>query len=96
MPVEGTLKIIWMNRYTAAVPLYNLFFLPYAKPTYGAQKPHEIVGDDALENYLVILGFTPSEAHRWLAKVRGHDRPASIPNIMMPDQFVVDYEPPHR
>jgi hypothetical protein len=94
MPIEGSLRIIWMNRYTLALPLYHLFFLPYANPTDGAQKPHEIVGDDALESYLVVLGFTPADAHRWLAKVRGHDRAVLISNVMIPDTFLADYEPP--
>jgi hypothetical protein len=94
MSIEGSLDIMWMNPDVLGTPRYNLFFARYANFRNGAQQPYEIVGDEALENYLVRLGFTVEDAKHWIDKVHHERNAASIPNVWMPDERLVDYEPP--
>jgi hypothetical protein len=47
---EGTLHIVWTNRHEHAKPKYNVTFADYG-PSYE-MKSKEIVGEDALRDYL--------------------------------------------
>lgn len=94
MPIEGSLDIMWMNWGVPGPPRYNLYFLRYANPRNGAQQPHEVIGDESLEHYLVKLGFTAEDAKQWIDKVRHERSAASIPNVWMPDEHLADFEPP--
>jgi hypothetical protein len=93
MPIEGSLDIMWMNPKTSAAPRYNLFFLPYANPRNGSQKPYELVGDEALKEYLVKLEFKTADAEYWVETVRSQGR-RSIPNVWMPEWRLSEFERP--
>ena len=91
--IEGSLDIRWENygepRTTSK---YALLFARYRNFRNGAQKPKLIVGDDALEAYLIKIHFTPQNARERIKQVK-EKKSVSIKNTMMPTQFLADYEP---
>jgi len=96
MPIEGTLSLAWVNWNVSAPPRYQLLFSRYANPRDGALQPLEIIGDPALENYLVKqLGFTTETAKRWMDRVHRERNAVLIHNVIMLDECLAEYEPPN-
>jgi len=95
MPIEGSLRISWMNRGTADTSRYSLTFVArYGNFGHGVLKPYEIVGDEALKSYLVALGRMEMEAKNWVNQMRQGNRSVSIPTVWLPDDHLADFEPP--
>jgi hypothetical protein len=89
--VEGTLDIIWENNaQPTATPRYMVLFARYQNFKNGAQPYKSIVGTDALESYLIEVGFTTENARRWTEQVR--EGTISIPNVIMPEGQMAAYE----
>lgn len=89
--VEGRLDIAWVNcNAPQSTPRYDLIFMRYANFKSGAQKPNSIVGTDALETYLIKVGFDAGDARDWIRKINENNI-VSIPNILMPEQHLADY-----
>ncbi len=92
--IEGSLDIFWMNQIApAATPKYQLHFTRYIGFQSGAQPSKLIVGNDGLKSYLTELGFTPQDAETWTAQVH-ENRSVSIPNVMLPEQYLAPYLAP--
>jgi hypothetical protein len=92
--IEGSLNIFWVNQTElAATPKYQLHFVRYSGFQSGAQPSKLIVGADGLESYLTELGFTPQNARQWIAQAH-ENRSVSIPNVMLPEQYLAPYLAP--
>jgi hypothetical protein len=90
--VEGSLDIIWENKaQLTATPRYMLLFARYRNFKSGAQPSKKIVGKDALEAYLVAIGFEPRDAKEWARQVH-EKQEVSIPHVMMPEDQMAVYE----
>jgi hypothetical protein len=89
---EGSLDIHWENsNEPTATPHYRLLFLRYtATPSGGALQPKRIVGDQALQAYLVEIHFTPEDAGQWIEQLK-EQTSVSIPNVRLASQFLADY-----
>jgi len=91
--VEGSLDILWENYTTPnATPKYRLLFARYMNFESGAQRSKRLVSIDALESYLVEVGFTPDDAKNLVRQVNEKNC-VSIPNVMMPEGCLTAYEP---
>lgn len=89
--IEGSLDILWENHQQAAAPRYRLIFARYKNFRSGAQPSKKVVGDDALESYLVQIGFAASDAKLWIKQLQ-EKQSVSIPNVMMPEAEMSPYE----
>jgi len=92
--VEGTLNIHWENYGDPnATPKYALLFSRYKNPRDGAQQPKWVIGDNALKSYLIKdLNFTSEDTRDLIEQIK-EKQYAKIQNVMMPAQFLGDYEP---
>jgi len=90
--VEGMLDILWENYGDPrATPRFRLIFINIRAESHGA-KPHKtIVGEDALEDYLIMLGFTPKNAKDWIKQVKA-ETSVSIQNVTISEQYAAEYE----
>ena len=60
-------------------------------PQGGAQPSKLLVGSDGLESYLIDIGFRPDDAKDWVKQI--HEKGSvSIPNVMMPEEQMSEYE----
>jgi hypothetical protein len=90
--IEGSLDIIWENNAPpAATPRYMVLFSRYQNFKSGAQPHKSIVGEEALADYLIAIGFKPADAKRWIREVSAKGT-VSIPNVMMPEDQMAAYE----
>lgn len=90
--IEGTLDIRWENgSQPTATPQYKLIFSRYKNHKDGGQPSKLLVGKDALEGYLIEIGFQPEIAQGWIQQV--HEKHGvSILNVMMPEGEMAVYE----
>jgi hypothetical protein len=90
--IEGSLDILWENNaQPMATPRYMLIFARYQNFKNGGQPSRRLVGDDALENYLVNIGFQKQNVMERIQQV--HEKQSvSIPNVMMPEVEMAVYE----
>jgi len=89
--VEGNLDIHWENSNDPdATPRYMLLFLSYKYFKGGAQQPERIVGDSALQAYLLDIHFTPKDAAEWIEQLK-RKASVSIPNVVLASQFLAEY-----
>jgi len=86
------LDILWENYGDPrATPRFRLIFINIRAESHGA-KPHKtIVGEDALEDYLIMLGFTPKNAKDWIKQVKA-ETSVSIQNVTISEQYAAEYE----
>jgi len=70
-------------------------FAGYEELKAKRQPCKQIVGDEALEVYLLNLCFAPEMAKHWLSIIK-NKKSVSIPNVTMPAQFIGDFESPNR
>jgi hypothetical protein len=88
---HGTPDIIWQNNLEPnATPRFELIFLRYQNFKPGAQRTNKIVGAEALESYLLELGFDPKNARNHVERL-GNERSISIDSVAMPDEFSPAY-----
>jgi hypothetical protein len=89
--VEGSLDIDLENfSEREALPRYRVFFARYSDFLGGAQPFKRIYGADALERYLIELGFDHNDAKGWLAQV--HDKKSvRIDNVRLTEQQAAIY-----
>jgi hypothetical protein len=91
--VEGSLDIRWENYGSTATAKYRALFLRYDdKFKGGAQQPKWFEGADALEAYLLKLGFTVNDTQNWIKQVHAENRSVAITHVMMPERYVADYQ----
>lgn len=91
--IEGSLNIRRDNSSESrATPRYRLIFARYEELNSKRQPCKQIVGDEALEIYLLNFCFAPEMAKHWLSEIK-NTKSVSIPNVMMPAQFIGDFEP---
>src|SRR5271169_396259 len=91
--VEGSLDIRWENYGSTAVPKYRVLFLRNdGKFKGGAQQPKWFEGTDALESYLLEIGFTAENAKNWIKQVHAQNASVPITHVMMPERFLPDYQ----
>ncbi len=91
--VEGSLDIFWENYLKpTAAPSYRIHFLKYVDPRNGAQQSNTIVGTANLVAYLSEIGFAQEDVSHWLKQV-SDKKSLSIPNVMLPMQYLAAYEP---
>jgi hypothetical protein len=90
--IEGTLDLIWANKEDVrATPQYKLLFLRYRESKGGGQPHKLIVGEDALEAYLLALNFSPDKAKGLIKEVE-KDKSVSVPNVMIGEPHIKTYE----
>ena len=88
---SGTLGIIWENSADpATTPTYALTFTSYSKFKDRSNQVKRIVGDEALQDYLMELNFSAEDAHRWLEKVKAENS-TSIRTVMMSPEELASF-----
>ncbi|HEY2544622.1 MAG TPA: hypothetical protein VGI46_01005 [Candidatus Acidoferrum sp.] len=88
---EGTLDVRWENYPDSRVtPKYALLFARYKGFKNGAQQAKRLIGDDALESYLIKINFIPQDAKNWV-KLAKEKPSVPITNVLLPTQFLGDF-----
>jgi hypothetical protein len=94
--VEGSLDVLWETcADPTSTPIYKLRFLSYTNFAHGGQPFLRIVSTEALKSHLVGLGYSPEVCEGWINRV--HEKGSasmcthSIPNVMMPRQYLAAY-----
>jgi hypothetical protein len=89
---SGTLGIVWENSgEPSAAPIYALTFASYSKFKDRAQRVKRIVGDEALQEYLLGLNFPAQDAESWLQKLKAQ-RSVSIRTVMMSPEEIATFD----
>jgi len=89
--VEGSLDIQWANyNEPSATPKYRLLFARYEGFQGGAQPSKQITGTDALQAYLIELGFETVNAKNWIKQVQ-EKVSVAIPNVILEQEQLAPY-----
>ena len=94
--IEGSLNIRRdSSPESSTTPRYRLLFAGYQEFKAGEQPSKQIVGDEALEVFLLSICVAPGMARHWVSKLK-NAKSISIPNVTMPAQFMGDFESPRH
>ena len=86
----GTFDMSWANHLSPSeTPKYVLHFV-HSGTKQGGQRTKNIVGDDALESYLQMLGTQEPDAKSWIQRLCA-EQSVFIDNFNMPEGHAVAY-----
>jgi hypothetical protein len=86
---EGTLRIVWTNRVEKGEPKYDILFSDYVSRQEAAIHK-EIVGEQALKNYLIDRAKVHSDSVYVALKSLTAEGATSIFHVILTDEELVD------